>query len=124
MDLTFTPAQQAFREQARTWLEANVPTETLAPMDTPEGFAQHRQWEKTLHSGGWSAVWWPAEYGGRGVDLIDWLIFEEEYYRAGAPMRVNQNGVFLLGPTLLDVGTPEQRARFLPRMAAGEEIWC
>jgi alkylation response protein AidB-like acyl-CoA dehydrogenase len=124
MDLTFTPAQQAFREQARTWLEANVPPEPLAPMDTREGFAQHRQWERTLHSGGWSAVWWPAEYGGRGVDLIDWLIFEEEYYRAGAPMRVNQNGVFLLGPTLLDVGTPEQRARFLPRMAAGEEIWC
>jgi alkylation response protein AidB-like acyl-CoA dehydrogenase len=124
MDLTFTEDQEAFREQARTWLEANVPAAPLASMDTPDGSVQHRDWEATLNSGRWSAVWWPEEYGGRGVDFIKWLIFEEEYHRAGAPLRVNQNGVFLLGPTLLDVGTAEQKARFLPRMAAGEDIWC
>ena len=60
---------------------------------------------------------WPEEYGGRGCDLIEWLIFEEEYYRAGAPARVNQNGIFLLGPTLMEFGTPEQKERFLPKMA-------
>ncbi len=67
---------------------------------------------------------WPVEYGGRGANLIEWLIFEEEYYRAGAPGRVNQNGIFLLGPTLMEFGTPEQKARFLPRMACGDEIWA
>src|SRR5437868_14343897 len=69
-------------------------------------------------------VTWPKEYGGRELDLIQWLIFEEEYYRAGAPGRVNQNGIFLLGPTLIEFGTPEQKARFLPAMAAGKDIWA
>ncbi len=67
---------------------------------------------------------WPVEYGGRGADLVEWLIFEEEYYRAGAPGRVNQNGIFLLGPTIMEYGTPEQKARFLPKMAASEEVWA
>ena len=69
-------------------------------------------------------VTWPEEYGGRGLDLIEWLIFEEEYYRADAPGRVNQNGVFLFGPTLMEYGTPEQKARFLPRLASGADIWA
>src|SRR5260221_9991896 len=124
MDLHFTAEEEAFRASARAWLEAGVPAAPLPSMDTAEGFAAHRAWEATLHGGGWSAVWWPSEFGGRGVDLMHWLIFEEEYHRAGAPLRVNQNGIFLLGPTLLDVGTAEQKARFLPPMAAGEEIWC
>src|SRR3546814_2541326 len=63
-------------------------------------------------------------YGGRGCDLIEWLIFEEEYWRANAPLRVNQNGVFLLAPTLMEYGTDEQKARFLPRMASGQDIWA
>jgi hypothetical protein len=93
-------------------------------MDTAEGFEAHRRWERTLHDAGWGVVSWPVEYGGRGAGLIDWLIFEEEYYRASAPGRVNQNGLFLLGPTLMSHGTPEQKARFLPPMARGDEIWC
>jgi alkylation response protein AidB-like acyl-CoA dehydrogenase len=93
-------------------------------MDTAEGFEQHRQWERVLYDGGWSAVSWPVEYGGQGANLIEWLIFEEEYYRAGAPGRVNQNGIFLLGPTIIQIGTDEQKARILPAMASGEEIWC
>jgi alkylation response protein AidB-like acyl-CoA dehydrogenase len=124
MDLGFTRAQQAFRDEARAWLEAQVPKERLPSMDTAVGFALHREWERTLHAGGWSVVSWPRDYGGRGADLVEWLIFEEEYYRAGAPLRVNQNGIFLLGPTIMEMGTPGQRGRFLPPMAAGEEIWC
>jgi alkylation response protein AidB-like acyl-CoA dehydrogenase len=69
-------------------------------------------------------VTWPTELGGRGCDLIEWLIFEEEYYRSGAPARVNQNGIFLLGPTLMEYGSEAQKARFLPRMATGEDIWA
>ena len=67
---------------------------------------------------------WPVEYGGRGANLLEWLIFEEEYYRAGAPKRINQNGIFLLGPTIMEYGTPEQKARFLPKMASSEEVWA
>jgi hypothetical protein len=93
-------------------------------MDTAEGFELHRRWERTLNDGGWAMVSWPVEYGGRGANLIEWLIFEEEYYRVGAPGRVNQNGIFLLGPTLMEYGTDEQKTRYLPRMASGEEIWA
>jgi alkylation response protein AidB-like acyl-CoA dehydrogenase len=123
MDLTFTPEEEAFRAEARAWLERHVPETPLPSMDTPDGFAQHREWERVLHDGGWSVVSWPVDYGGRGASLVEWLIFEEEYYRVGAPPRLNQNGLFLLGPTLMEYGTQAQRARFLPPMAAGDEIW-
>ena len=124
MDLTYTAEQEAFRKEARAWLEANVPAEPLPSFDVAEGFEAHRDWEKKLHAGGFAMVPWPVEYGGRGADLLEWLIFEEEYYRAGAPGRVNQNGIFLLGPTIMEVGTPEQKARFLPKMASSEEVWA
>ncbi len=124
MDLDYTQQQRAFRVEAREWLEANVPGQALQSMDTEQGFAAHREWETKLNEGGWAMVSWPVEYGGRGVDLIEWLIFEEEYYRAGAPGRVNQNGIFLLGPTLMEFGNDEQKARFLPPMAAGIDVWA
>ncbi|MDL2354501.1 MAG: acyl-CoA dehydrogenase family protein [Pseudomonadota bacterium] len=124
MKLVYTDAQMAFRAEIRDWLAHNVPAKPLKSFDTEAGFAEHRAWERVLYSGRWSMVTWPTELGGRGCDLIEWLIFEEEYWRAGAPLRVNQNGVFLLGPTLMDVGTPEQKERFLPRIAAGDDIWA
>jgi len=124
MDLAFTAKQQVFREQVRDWLAANVPAAPLRSFDTAEGFAQHRQWEATLNKGHWGMVTWPEALGGRGCDLIEWLIFEEEYYKARAPLRVNQNGIFLLGPTLMEYGTKEQKARILPKMATGEEVWA
>ena len=101
-----------------------VPSEPLASYDTREGFEQHRAWEAKLAEGGWSSVIWPKDLGGRGADLIEWLIFEEEYHAADAPMRVNQNGILLLGPTLMEFGTPEQKARFLPRMARCDDMWA
>lgn len=124
LDLAFTEEETAFRMEVRTWLEEHVPTERFPSMDTQAGFEYHRAWERELYADRWSVVSWPEEFGGRGVDLIRWLIFEEEYYRADSPGRVNQNGIFLLGPTLLDYGTDAQKARFLPRLAAGEDIWC
>jgi alkylation response protein AidB-like acyl-CoA dehydrogenase len=124
VDLTYTPAQEAFRAEARSWLEAHVPAEPLPSFDTAEGFAAHRAWERRLHAGGFAMVPWPVEYGGRGADLLEWLIFEEEYYRAKAPRRVNQNGIFLLGPTIMEYGTPAQKARFLPTMASSQEVWA
>ncbi|QFU76720.1 acyl-CoA dehydrogenase [Halioglobus maricola] len=124
MDLNFTEKQNAFREEVRSWLAANVPAEPLTTFDTAEGFEQHREWEAKLNAGCWGMVTWPEELGGRACDLIEWLIFEEEYYKSRAPLRVNQNGIFLLGPTLMEYGTEEQKARILPKMANGEEVWA
>jgi alkylation response protein AidB-like acyl-CoA dehydrogenase len=124
IELRYTAKQRALRQEVREWLQAHVPAKPLASYDTALGFEAHRQWERTLHSGRWSMVTWPEKFGGRGLDLIEWLIFEEEYYRADAPGRVNQNGVFLFGPTLMEYGTDEQKARFLPRLASGQDIWA
>jgi alkylation response protein AidB-like acyl-CoA dehydrogenase len=124
MDLDFTPDQLAFRDEVRGWLADNVPAEPLPAMDTPEGFELHREWEGVLHEARWSVVAWPEAYGGRDAGLVEWLLFEEEYYRSGAPGRVNTNGISLLGPTLYAFGTTAQQDRFLPRMASGEEIWA
>ncbi|WP_415950977.1 acyl-CoA dehydrogenase family protein [Streptomyces sp. KLOTTS4A1] len=124
MDLDQSPGEQAFRQEARDWLRANVPGTPLQSLETEEGFAQHRAWERRLHEDRWSVVSWPEEYGGRGADIFRWLIFEEEYYAANGPGRVSQNGINLLAPTLLDHGTPEQKARILPSMASGEVIWA
>jgi alkylation response protein AidB-like acyl-CoA dehydrogenase len=124
MDLTFDVAHDAFRAEARAWLAAHVPAEPLPSLGTVAGFAAHRAWEATLFADRWSVVSWPTEYGGRGVGIMEWLIFEEEYYRARAPKRVSQNGISLLAPTMLEYGTPAQKERFLPPMASGAEIWC
>ena len=124
MDLEFSAAEDAFRAEARAWLRAHVPAERLPSLETPEGFAAHRGWERELCDGDWSVVSWPTEYGGRGATHTEWLIFEEEYYAAGAPGRVSQNGINLLAPTLFAHGSQEQRARVLPPMASGETIWA
>lgn len=124
MDLTFTPDEQAFHDEVRTWLSENVPSEPLPSGDTADGFALHLEWERKLFDARWSVVSWPREYGGREATLMEWLIFEEEYWLAGAPNRVTQNGIFLLAPTVFEFGTAEQQDRILPRMAAAEELWC
>ncbi|MFQ3324489.1 MAG: alkylation response protein AidB-like acyl-CoA dehydrogenase [Pseudomonadales bacterium] len=123
MDLGYTEKQCAFREELRTWLVKNVPAEPLQSFDTEAGFAQHREWEAKLNKGRWGMVTWPSDLGGRDADLLQWLIFEDEYYKAKAPLRVNQNGIFLLGPTLMEYGTEEQKAEILPKMADGTEVW-
>ncbi|KUM82025.1 acyl-CoA dehydrogenase family protein [Streptomyces curacoi] len=124
MDLTFSAEEEAFRAEARAWLRAHVPAEPLPSLETEEGFAAHQVWEAELAADRWSVVNWPAAYGGRGAGLVRWLLFEEEYYAAGAPGRVSQNGISLLAPTLFDFGTEEQRARVLPPMASGEVVWA
>jgi alkylation response protein AidB-like acyl-CoA dehydrogenase len=123
MDLRWSVADQEFRHEARTWLEANVPR-GLPSGDTRAGFALHLEWERALFEARWSVVSWPERYGGRDASLWQWLIFEEEYYRVGGPQRVTQNGIFLLAPTVFEFGTPEQQDRVLPRMAAAQDLWA
>lgn len=124
MNLDFSESEEAFRDQARAWLAANVPAEPLASMDTSEGFRTHQAWEAKLAEARLSVVSWPAAYHGREASLVEWVIFEEEYHRSGAPGRVSQNGIFLLSPILFEHGTREQQDRFLPSMATGERIWA
>ena len=124
MNLTLSSDELAFQAEARAWLAANVPTTPLPSMDTEAGFRAHQEWEARLAEARWSVVSWPEELGGRGASLVEWVVFEEEYYRAGAPGRVSQNGIFLLAPIIFDHGTPEQQQRFLPSMASGEKIWA
>lgn len=124
MNLDLSAAEVAFRQEARTWLYENVPPRPLPSMNTVEGFAAHRAWEAKLAAHRWSVVSWPRAYHGRDASLVEWLLFEEEYYRSNAPGRVSQNGVFLLAPTLFRHGTRSQRDRFLPPMATGEQVWA
>jgi alkylation response protein AidB-like acyl-CoA dehydrogenase len=113
----------AFRAEVRSWLAEHVPA-SLPSLDSAAGDEAHRAWERQLYEAGLAAVSWPAEFGGREASLRDWLVFEEEYWAAGAPARVGQNGLFLLAPTLFAHGTPEQLARHLPRMARAEDVWA
>ncbi|TCO46718.1 acyl-CoA dehydrogenase family protein [Actinocrispum wychmicini] len=123
MNLDLDEPTLAFRDEVRSWLAANAPPQ-LPSMDTLDGFAAHRDWERRLFDARLAVVSWPEEFGGRDASLLQWVIFEEEYYAAGAPARVSQNGIFLLAPTLFTHGTPEQLARVLPPMARAEEIWA
>ncbi|MGF7234235.1 MAG: acyl-CoA dehydrogenase family protein [Frankia sp.] len=130
MDLTWSADEEAFRLEARTWLERNLAQwrdELGGPVrsgDTGEGFAQHLRWERRLFADRWAAVSWAPEHGGRSASLWEWLLFEEEYYRAGAPPRVTQNGIFLLAPSIYEFGTRAQQMNILPRMAGADDLWC
>ena len=123
MDLTWSDSENSFRAECRAWLEANVPR-GLPSGDTRDGFAQHLEWERALFADRWAVVSWPEAFGGRDATLWEWLIFEEEYYRAGAPQRVTQNGIFLLAPTIFEYGTDRQQEYYLPRMSGAEDLWC
>lgn len=123
MDLDLSPQYVAFRDECRQWLTDNHPGR-IPSMDTAVGFEEHRAWEKVLFDAGWSVPAWPSGYGGRDCDLIEWLIYEEEYWLSGVPGRVSANGVSLLAPTIFNFGTQEQQDFFLPRMASGEHIWA
>jgi alkylation response protein AidB-like acyl-CoA dehydrogenase len=124
MDLRLNPVQQAFRGEVRDWLSENVPRETLPPLHLHEGFEAHRLWERRLYDAGFAAVHWPAVHGGRGMDPLGTAIFYDEYIRAGGPARLNRLGLGLAGPTLIDLGTPDQQDRWLSKMLTSEHIWC
>ncbi|HEX9032994.1 MAG TPA: acyl-CoA dehydrogenase family protein [Streptosporangiaceae bacterium] len=124
MNLDPDPLDEEFRAEVRAWLTAHVPDPPLPSVNTAEGFAAHREWERSLAGARLAVVSWPQRYGGREASLAQWLVFEEEYYRAGGPVRVGQNGLFLLAPTLFAHGSDEQRDRILPPMATGDVVWA
>ncbi len=124
MELNLTAHQQAFRDEVRAWLEANVPAEPLPPLSTPEGQQAHKAWERALFEGGYAAIAWPKAYGGRDADMVDTAVFQEEYARAGAPARINTLGLGLAGPTIMAYGTDDQKRRWLPGILSCDDIWC
>jgi len=128
MDFTYTPAETQFRADLRTWLADALPEgwgeRVFEPEDEGERAMFRLDWERKLHSGGWSGINWPTEYGGRGATLIERAIFAEEMARARAPEGINIIGHNLAGPTILRHGTEEQKKRFLPSIMSSEEVWC
>ena len=130
MDLRFSAEHDAFRAEAREWLIAQLEGEFAGvrgrggPGDEHALFEERHAWERALGAAGWTCLSWPREYGGRDASLLEQVIFYEEYARAGGPGRVGLVGEGLIGPTILHFGTDAQRARFLPRIASGDELWC
>jgi alkylation response protein AidB-like acyl-CoA dehydrogenase len=127
LQLRDTPAQQRFREELRAWLRAVLPT--LDPRPSQDDWQARRaydaHWQALLYQAGYAGLNWPAEYGGRGATPTEHLIFLEESELAGAPyVGVNFVGLLHAGPTIAAEGTAEQRARFLPPILRGEEVWC
>lgn len=127
MDLNLTPNEQQFRDELRAWLHANVPQPYVGSKNEEDKgayFDYLRNWQAKVYKAGWASISWPIEYGGRGAALIEQAIFNEEWMRAEAPPLINVLGLSLIGPTIIAVGTEEQKRRFLPKILSAEEIWC
>ncbi|MBN9741784.1 acyl-CoA dehydrogenase [Amycolatopsis sp. A1MSW2902] len=130
MDLRYTPEDEQFRAEVREWLGDHLAGEFAALKGLGGSGREHeapeerQAWNQHLAAHGWTCLGWPVEYGGRGLSLLQQVIFHEEYARSNAPARVNHLGEELLGPTLIAHGTDEQRRRFLPGIVGVTELWC
>ena len=129
MDFSFTATEEAFRNELRTWLEENLPKGWLEgtfslPDKEQEKDAFLRDWQQKLAKGGWAGISWPKKYGGRGATLIEEVIYEQEMSRVKAPPVVNLVGIAMVGPTLLQIGTEQQKERYVPKILNSEEFWC
>ncbi len=130
MDLRFTKQDEAFRDEARDWLATQLDGPFAhvrgrgGPGDEHALIEERHAWEQAMGAAGWTCIGWPTEHGGRGATLMQQVLFNEEYARLGGPGRMGHIGEGLLGPTVMAFGSPEQKARFLPRIVSGEELWC
>src|SRR3954466_1783901 len=122
MDLTLSPSEQEFRNEVRSWLEANHPGPT--PEGDDAGFEFRRAWQRKLNERGWAGLSWPEQYGGSGATLFEQAIFSEEVARAGAPRMANTLGLTMGGPTVIAHGTDAQKERYLAPILSADEIWC
>jgi alkylation response protein AidB-like acyl-CoA dehydrogenase len=129
MNFDFTEAEEAFRKEVRAWLEANLPDDLrgkafAASRADVDEVRRLRAWQKTMAEAGYVGMDWPREFGGRGAAITEMVILYQEMARAESPQIVNRGGVSMLGPTLMKLGSPEQKKRFLPRIRTAEDLWC
>ena len=127
MELTYDDAAETFRKEIRGWLEDNLPSGwgaddfDMAPEDRAEF---NENWPRKLYEGGWICATWPKEYGGKGLSTMEGVVLAEEFARLKAPLRADFFGDTLVGPTILQWGTEEQKKEFLPRILNGSMRWC
>jgi alkylation response protein AidB-like acyl-CoA dehydrogenase len=127
MELSYPPEAEAFRKEIRSWLEDNLPEGWFEPDFEPtaeQRRAFNDEWPKRLYEGGWICASWPEEYGGKGLSIMENVVLAEEFARAKAPLRADFFGDTLVGPTILQWGTEEQKKEFLPKIQQGEMRWC
>lgn len=126
MDFSFSKKEEAFRKELRAWLEANLPAGwldgTFKMPDDEAGFL--RDWQRKLYEGGYAAIAWPKEYGGRNATLMEEIVYHQEMVRVKAPPLINYVGIHMVGPTLMQIGTEEQKETYIPKILTGEEVWC
>lgn len=125
MDLTLTPEEIAFRDEVRAWLASAMPAPIKRKVDLGLTLVKddYVTWQKILHAKGWAAPAWPKEHGGPGWTVVQRYLFEEELAAASSP-RLITFGLKMLGPVLMEFGTPGQKARFLPRILSSDDWWC
>jgi alkylation response protein AidB-like acyl-CoA dehydrogenase len=124
MDLDFSAEEVEFRDEVRTWLHEHAPRETR-PSDGPAMREYDLDWQRRQWEGGWAGIAWPKEYGGRGLSLIEQLVWYEEYGRAGLPgVDACFVGLNHAGPTLITTASEEQKSYHLPRILRGDVVWC
>ncbi|MGH9087402.1 MAG: acyl-CoA dehydrogenase family protein, partial [Acidimicrobiales bacterium] len=127
MDLSYPPEAEAFRAEIRRWLEDNLPEGWGEPgfhLDREERQRFEAAWTQKLFAGGWICASWPAEYGGKGLSLLQQVVLTEEFARVDAPLRADFFGDTLVGPTILQWGTEEQKRALLPGILDGSIAWC
>ncbi|MEY2967907.1 MAG: hypothetical protein RIQ64_534 [Actinomycetota bacterium] len=127
MELTYPADAQEFREEVRAWLRENLPAGWFDPgfeMSAEQRKAFNESWPAKLYGGGWICATWPKEYGGKGLSVMQGVVLSEEFAAAKAPMRADFFGDTLVGPTILQWGTEEQKKEFLPKILRGETRWC
>lgn len=128
MDFSFTEKEENFRMELRTWLEENLPEgwregNRELPKETSAYSRFLRAWQNKLYQGGWAAIAWPKKYGGREATLMEEIIYQQEMVRVKAPPLVNYVGIHMVAPTLMQIGTEEQRERYIQKILTGEEVW-
>src|SRR5579863_7799257 len=129
MDFNYSDEDEAFRQELRAWLAVNAPHDQIQSLaggfeQDEDDFRRKLSWFRKLAAAGWTCVDWPTEFGGRGLSLLRTVIYHEELQRVNAPMPFIGSGPSLIGPTLMQWGTDEQKRRFVPKIITGEEVWC
>ncbi|MGE7603018.1 acyl-CoA dehydrogenase family protein [Peribacillus sp. NPDC097675] len=129
MDFSFSAKEEEFRHELRTWLEQNLPEGWLdgssqVSKDESEYAAFLRNWQRKLYEGGWAGIAWPKKYGGREATLMEEIVYQQEMVRVKAPPLVNYVGLHMVAPTLMQIGTEEQKEKYIQKILTGEEVWC